>query len=103
MDYKREQALDAISSVARRDIVPADEAYREIARAIDIGLSNPDPQVQKAWRPVSRPVEVPAPEDEFLYAIKILSDYANDLTPDNTPYEPECEMNKVNTAEEEGE
>jgi hypothetical protein len=103
MDYKREQAPDAINSVAQRDVVTADEAYREIARAIDIGLSNSGPQLENAWRPVSHLVEVPAPEDVILYAKKILSDYANDLTPDNTPYEPKCEMNKDNTAEEEGE
>jgi hypothetical protein len=102
MDYKREQTLN-VNSVAQRDAVPADEVYREIARAIDIGLSNPGPQVQKAWRPVSRLVEVPALEDVILYPIETLSDYANDLTTDNMPYEPKCEMNKDSTAEEEGE
>jgi N-glycosylase/DNA lyase len=103
MDYKREQTPEAINSVAQRVSIPADEAYREIARVIDMGLSNLSPQVQKAWRPVSRLAEVPALEDVILYPIETLSYYANDLTTDNMPYEPKCEMNKDNTAEEEGE
>jgi hypothetical protein len=102
MDYKREKALEAIGMVALREGISADEVYQEIESAIESDLSNPNPEAQKAWQLVSRPGETPTPEDIILYAIEVLSDRANDLTPDNMPCGRGCDMTDDTGAEKEG-
>lgn len=102
MDYKREKALEAIGMVALREGISSDEVYREIERAIESGLSNPDPEVQKAWQSVFRPGETPTPEDIILYAIEVLSDCANDLTPYNMPCGHGRDMTDDTGTEKEG-
>ncbi len=74
MDYKREQALEAIKMVALQNGTSEDEVYQEIGRAIGSGLSNPDPEVKEMWRQISCQGKTPTPEDVILYVIESLSD-----------------------------
>lgn len=71
---RKERAQDVIRQVALRKGVCVDEVYQEMERAIEIGLLNPDPAVQKFRHMIARPGAKPTPEDVILFAVESLSD-----------------------------
>lgn len=60
---KKRNATAALEAVARRNNTTVEEVRREIAHAIAIGQSSPDPQVRELWRTIPRQGTQPTPEE----------------------------------------
>ena len=60
---------EIIKEIARREGVSVEDVYRDLERAISVGFTNPDPEVQKQWAKIAPDGKMPSPER----AIEILS------------------------------
>ena len=57
----------SLASVAKQNGVSIDEVKREIQKAIDIGMANPDPKIKAFWNSIPRSGERPTPEEVIAY------------------------------------
>lgn len=53
--------------IAVKEGVPVEQVRKEIETAIEIGLSNPDPEVQKIWSSIPCKSNKPTPEELVRY------------------------------------
>lgn len=53
--------------IAEKEGISVEEVYNEMQAAIDAGYSNPDPDIQEAWKKVHMPYGKPRPEDMIAY------------------------------------
>lgn len=60
-------AQRAIEEIARREGTDVEHVRKHIQIAIISGMTNPDPQVQAAWRAIPRAGEYPTPEEVIAY------------------------------------
>lgn len=60
----------SLASVAKQNGVSVDEVKREIQKAIDIGMANPDPKIQAFWNSIPRAGERPTPEEVISFFAK---------------------------------
>ena len=65
---KKSKGTKAIEQVALRRGVDVEEVRREIEKAIEARMSNPDPKVQEYWAKIPRKGEKPTPEEVIVYA-----------------------------------
>ena len=70
-DGKR-RAAKALRQVALLEGVPVGEVYREIERAMEAAMRNPDPGVQRFWRMLTGSKIKPSPEDFVFFATEYL-------------------------------
>lgn len=59
-----------LMQVAAENNTTVEEVRREISIAIEAGMHNPDPEIQKKWRAMSRTGGIPTPEEAILYLTK---------------------------------
>ena len=69
MDMTYENIWEA---VAKKHNTTPNEVYEEIAKVIDIGLSDPDPKVQAEWANIKSKGDKPTPEELLAYCVKQL-------------------------------
>lgn len=60
----------SLASVAKQNGVSVDEVKREIQKAIELGMTNPDPHVQAIWNSIPRAGEHPTPEEVISFFSK---------------------------------
>lgn len=60
---------DIFEKVAMQHGVTRLEVYSEIQKAIDVGFSNPDPEVQAIWKEMNIKGERPTPEEVLAYLV----------------------------------
>ena len=60
----------SLASVAKQNGVSVNEVNREIQKAIDLGIANPDPHTQAFWNSVPRAGERPTPEEVIGFFAK---------------------------------
>ncbi len=59
-----------MAHIALENHTTVEEVRKEIAVAIEMGINNPNPEIQKKWRAMSRTGGVPTPEEAILYLHK---------------------------------
>ena len=60
----------SLASVAKQNGVSVDEVKREIQKAIDIGMANPDPKIKVFWNSIPRSGERPTLEEVISFFAK---------------------------------
>ena len=60
----------SLVSVAKQNDVSVDEVKREIQKAIDLGMVNPDPHIQAFWNSIPRAGKHPTPEEVISFFAK---------------------------------
>lgn len=55
-----------LMQVAAENHTTVEEVRREISAAIEAGMHNPDPEIQKKWRAMSKTGGTPTPEEAIL-------------------------------------
>ena len=60
----------SLVSVAKQNGVSVDEVKREIQKAIDLGLTNPNSHIQALWKYIPRAGERPTPEEVISFFAK---------------------------------
>lgn len=66
---RREQAKDALKTVAQREGKSVREVREAIRDAIRCGMEDPDPNVRKLWDSIPRTGDAVEPEDLIVWAI----------------------------------
>ena len=69
----REQAKEALKTVALREGKSVREVRDAICDAIKCGMENPDPDVRKLWDSIPRTGDAVEPEDLIVWAIAQLA------------------------------
>lgn len=59
-----------LRQIARDHHTTVEEVRNELAAAIEIGMNNPDPEVQQKWKEISRTGKKPTVEELILYINK---------------------------------
>ena len=62
---------EIIQEIARREGVSAEHINEEIEKAISVGFTNPDPEVQKQWAKIAPDGKVPSLEKAIEILTKI--------------------------------
>lgn len=66
--------------IALKEGVAVGNVIQEIEKAIDIGISNPDPEVQKIWASIPSRNIKPTPEELVMYLSRnVYNNSLNDL------------------------
>lgn len=60
----------SLTSVAKQNGVSVDVVKREIQKAIELGMTNPDPKIKAFWNSIPRSGERPTPEEVIGFFAK---------------------------------
>lgn len=63
----------ALKKVAEQEGISVEEVRREIQKAINIAMQNPDPDIQRFWRSIPSKGAKPTPEETVLFLCKYYS------------------------------
>lgn len=63
-----------LMQVAAENNTTVAEVRREISIAIEAGMNNPDPEIQKKWKAMSRTGGTPTPEEAIIALTKEIND-----------------------------
>lgn len=67
MKHKKVDAEEAFRQLAKRRGVSVEEVRKQIELAIQVGLMNPDPNVQLYWTKIPHKGSVPTPEEVVVF------------------------------------
>ncbi len=65
MDFK-----ELMEKIAEQNGTTATDVYAEIQKAINLGLTDQDEQVQENWKKIPREEEIPSPEEVIQYLVE---------------------------------
>lgn len=66
MKIRKSKGEKALKQVAEQNSVSIEEVRAEIEKAIEIGMANPDPEIQKQWKPLCKNDKKPTPEELIM-------------------------------------
>lgn len=70
-------ARRAIAAITARECKTVEEIRSDMKKAIQYGISNPDPTVRELWKTIPCVGGTPEPEELILWAMIRLSDPSN--------------------------
>lgn len=63
----KKQVENILKKVAERDGVSVEHVLSEIKKAVDIGMSNPDPRIRLFWMNIPHEGTCPTPEEVLIF------------------------------------
>lgn len=61
-----------LMQIAAENHTTVEDVRSEISAAIEVGMKNPDPEIQKIWWTMSKTGETPAPEEVIIYLSNVI-------------------------------